>query len=133
MGGEYRCWFQLASPEQLKERAARLKKVPKTKHGYHYPHDAFLGEYKESNDVILMIPHDKETEVKYVDPDGEEEGEKTLSVRHVVEKSGGLEKYGESVESGVKDMVDFLEACGTPIPSKLTTVKVRVGLGERRG
>jgi hypothetical protein len=51
----------------------------------------------------------------------------TFGTRYILEKTAtGCEKYGPELESeNTRDMVELLEAVGDPIPSKLTTVKVR--------
>ena len=122
MGLEYRNFWRLASKEELKKRHAQLKKVPKTKNSYYFPHNAFLGDFKESEEEILFFPHDKDTEVKYVDAD---DRDGPLSVRHLTERTDYGEKYTDALESeNMRDMDELLKMCGTPIPSKFTTVKV---------
>ena len=123
MGLEFRNFWRAASKDELKKRSAQLKKIPKTKHSYYFPHQAFLGDYKENEDEILFFPHDNGTEVKFVDAD---DRHGPLSVRYVLEKTDDGEKYSEPLESqNARDMSDLLEDCGMPIPSKFTTVKVR--------
>lgn len=126
MGLEYRNFILLAGKEELKKRHAELKKIPKTKSNCYLPHEAFLADYRDSEEELLFFPHDKETEVRFIDAN---DRDGPLSVRHVIEKTDNMcEKYGPELESeNVRDMVELLESVGNPIPSKLTTVKVRDG------
>jgi predicted ATP-dependent protease len=130
MGLEYRNFWKLASNEELKKRHSQLKKMPKTKNSYYFPHAAFLreGEFRTSDEDILYFPHDNDMEVKFVDAENKDG---PLSVRRLLERSDKmLEKYSDPLESeNMHDMAELLKACGTPIPSKYTTVKVS-GVGR---
>lgn len=125
MGLEYRNFIKLAGKAELKKRLNTLKDLPKNEDGAYLPHDALAAKDVKSHDsVTLYFPHNKETEVRFIDASVKDG---PLVVRHVVEKTAqNCEKYGPEIESeNVEDMVELLRDIGNPIPSRLTTVKVR--------
>jgi hypothetical protein len=83
MGLEYRTFILLAAKAELKKREL-VKSIPKAKDGEYMPHEAFVGEnesVKETEETLLFFPHDRATEVRFLDAD-DKDG--PLSVRHVV-------------------------------------------------
>jgi len=126
MGLEYRTFALLADGDELKAREVALNDLPRTKDGEYLPHEALLGKdetVKISKEVLLFYPHDNVTEVRFVNP-GKKLG--PLVVRMVLEKTESMcERYGDEVTSeSARDMIEFLRACGTAVPSTLTTIQV---------